>query len=403
MKRAIFNCIFDVVNGCDPFIEKMDAAKKLGIHPLCIFVACLRVLAYGNSADIVDESLQLSESSLHVSLTSFCSLIVEKFGPKYLNRSPNRQEIRGLLSKMAKRGFPGCFASWDCKHFDWSNCPVRMQGQYKNGKEKKRTIVLEAIADVDHYIWHIFFGSPGAMNDINVLDKSPILGAIHRGDLNIMVDEYLIDGKPIDFMYFLVDGIYPDLAYFVKTLNNPINEKERFFCQVQEGTRKSVECAFGELVKKWHILKNPIRKWYIEDIDMMVKTCVILHNIIVEERRGDFNEREDDTGEMDDTFKRLSAGVTQDIDHEEGRGIAEPESAHDVDSFSFLGTVEEQYQSNLEKATSREDISSALSERIHMFIQHTENGHRSLALRMALINHIWKKKQNCMGNQGSSL
>ena len=58
-----------------------------------------------------------------------------------------------------------------------------------------------------------FFGSPRAMNDINILDRSPILGAIHSGALNIHVDEYTINGKTIDYMYFLVDEIYPDYAF----------------------------------------------------------------------------------------------------------------------------------------------------------------------------------------------
>ena len=104
------------------------------------------------------------------------------------------------------------FASWDCKHFNWGACPVRLQAQHK-GKEKGRSIVLEAIADVDHYIWHTFFGSPRAMNDINILDKSPVLGSIHTDNLNFHIQEYTIDNKKIDFLYFLVDGIYPDLAF----------------------------------------------------------------------------------------------------------------------------------------------------------------------------------------------
>ena len=48
-----------------------------------------------------------------------------------------------------------------------------MAGQYK-GKEKSLTIVLEAVADQSLWIWHVFFGTAGALNDINVLDQSPL-------------------------------------------------------------------------------------------------------------------------------------------------------------------------------------------------------------------------------------
>ena len=410
MKRSIFNDIWEQLSGCHPFVQQWDAAKKPGIHPLCRFVACLRVLAYGNAADSCDEHLQVSESVTNVSLKHFCNPIVEKFGPQFLNRAPNKDEIKGSMSKMAKRGMPGCFASWDCKHFDWSACPVRFQGQHKSGKEKRKTIVLEAIADVDHCMWHVFFGSPGAMNDINILDKSPNLGAIHRGDLNIHVDPHEIDGKPIDFMHFLVDGIYPDLAYFVKTLNNPIDEKERFFCKIQEGERKAVECAFGDPVKKWHILKNPLRNWHIADIDVLVKTCVTLHNMIIHERRGTLSGNVSEEV-SDDLFHRLAFEADMELDHSETQAPTNPnppESAHDVQNFTFLGQTEDTLESSKNAAESREELCVAISERIHSFIEVTENPHRSHALRMALVQHVWKKKKNLCstidfdGNHGAS-
>ena len=39
-------------------------------------------------------------------------------------------------------------------------------GQHK-GKEKKNTLILEAICDPDTYIWYCFFGEPGSLNDLN--------------------------------------------------------------------------------------------------------------------------------------------------------------------------------------------------------------------------------------------
>ncbi|OQR87297.1 hypothetical protein THRCLA_22922 [Thraustotheca clavata] len=46
-----------------------------------------------------------------------------------------------------------------------------LAGQYK-GKEKKPTIVLEAWADHRRWIWQANFGSPGSLNDLNILDQS---------------------------------------------------------------------------------------------------------------------------------------------------------------------------------------------------------------------------------------
>ena len=78
MKRDIFNRLYGALHGNHPFVLRQDATKKYGIHPLCRFVACLRMLAYGNAADSHDEYLQLSESVVKDSLKHFCRLIFNR-------------------------------------------------------------------------------------------------------------------------------------------------------------------------------------------------------------------------------------------------------------------------------------------------------------------------------------
>jgi hypothetical protein len=46
---------------------------------------------------------------------------------------------------------------------------------------KTPTIVLEAVASYNLWIWHAYFGLPGSHNDINVLDQSPIFWNIVNG------------------------------------------------------------------------------------------------------------------------------------------------------------------------------------------------------------------------------
>ena len=43
-----------------------------------------------------------------------------------------------------------------------------------NGHCHELTIILEVVASQDLWIWHAFFGLPGSLNDINVLDRSSI-------------------------------------------------------------------------------------------------------------------------------------------------------------------------------------------------------------------------------------
>ena len=57
-------------------------------------------------------------------------------------------------------------------------------GQHK-GKEKTNTLILEAICDSDTYIWCCFFGEPGSLNDLNILEKSTIVGSILNGMMEL--------------------------------------------------------------------------------------------------------------------------------------------------------------------------------------------------------------------------
>ncbi|XP_073133765.1 uncharacterized protein [Henckelia pumila] len=96
-----------------------------------------------------------------------------------------------------------------------------------------------------------------------------------------------VNGNEYNMWYYLADGIYPSLASFVKTIPRPLSQKHRTFARYQEGVRKDVERAFGVLQARWHIVRCPSRMWDPIDLYYIMKTCIILHNMIVEDERED--------------------------------------------------------------------------------------------------------------------
>ena len=246
-------------------------------------------MAYGNSGDQNDEYVQISETVSNEAFKVFCRLIVEKFGQQYLNSCPTVAEKQRTVDLFARRWFPGCFGSWDCKHFTWKNCPVRLAGQHKgHSKGGEKSLIREAVCDSEIYFWYVFFGEPGSLNDLNVLGKSTIVGSILSQEFDMKIDEYRVNGVSRDWLYFLVDGIYPKLPFFVTTYAIPSTQKQLKFCEFQEGKRKDIERAFGVLVQRFGILQRPIRSWYMNDIRNILHTCIILHNMCVEARRHNF-------------------------------------------------------------------------------------------------------------------
>uniref|UniRef100_A0A0D3CX87 TF-B3 domain-containing protein n=1 Tax=Brassica oleracea var. oleracea TaxID=109376 RepID=A0A0D3CX87_BRAOL len=161
------------------FQQRPDATGRLGHSPLQKYTAATRLLAYGTGADTVDEYLRLAETSALLCLHNFTDGIIQLFGDKYLRR-PTPDDLQRLLDIGEKQRFPGMIGSIDCMHWEWKNCPTAWKGQYARGSGKP-TIVLEAVASQDLWIWHTFFGPPGTLNDINVLDRSPLFDDILEG------------------------------------------------------------------------------------------------------------------------------------------------------------------------------------------------------------------------------
>ena len=83
--------------------------------------------------------------------------------------------------------------------------------------------------------------------------------------------------------YYLTDGIYPEYATFVKTFTDPIDNKRKHFKKKQESARKDIERAFGVLKKRWRVLQQPARYFNKEMMHDVIYTCIILHNMILED------------------------------------------------------------------------------------------------------------------------
>jgi hypothetical protein len=280
MSRDLFKRIMNKVEAHDPYFQqKRSAANVLGLSCLQKVTAAMRMLTYGVPADATDEYVRIGESTAIESLRKFVVAIDEIFGEEYL-RHPNEKDIARLLAMGEKKGFPGMLGSIDCMHWVWKNCPYEKQGQYK-GKEEKPTIILEAVASDDLWIWHAFFGMPGSHNDINVLNRSPLFDNLAEGKAPEV--NFSVNGHDYTMGYYLADGIYPTWATLVKSITKPMGNKRQYFAKAQEAARKMVERAFGVLQSRFAIVRGGARFWDIETLTRIMRACVIMHNMIVED------------------------------------------------------------------------------------------------------------------------
>ncbi|XP_057745254.1 uncharacterized protein LOC130963124 [Arachis stenosperma] len=304
MRRDVFLRIVDALSNVYPYFhQRVDATGRRGLSPLQKCTAAIRMLAYGVAADAVDDYVRIGESTTIECLEKFVEGVISVFQDEYL-RKPNPDDVHRLLQMAEGRGFPGMLGSIDCMHWQWKNCPKAWKGMYMSGYRGVATIVLEVVASSDLWIWHAFFGVSGSNNDINVLDRSPVFDDI----LNDRAPEvnYTINGNNYTMRYYLADGIYPEWATFVKSISKPQGEKRKLFAQYQEGQRKDVERAFGVLQARFAIIRGPARFWEKKKLANIMRACIILHNMIVEDERDTYAGNFAQGLEYDDVENGLS-------------------------------------------------------------------------------------------------
>ena len=98
-------------------------------------------------------------------------------------------------------------------------------------------------------------------------------------DIVIQLVYNVILGNDYHVGYFLPDDIYPDWPAFIKSFSNPFGAKRKYFSKLQEACRKDVERSFGVLQARWRILDIPCRLWNSDAMEVVMKACILLHNM----------------------------------------------------------------------------------------------------------------------------
>ncbi|XP_076910633.1 uncharacterized protein LOC143568343 [Bidens hawaiensis] len=144
---------------------------------------------------------------------------------------------------------------------------------------------------------------PGSHNDINVLERSFIFTELAQGRAPPV--NYTVNGNDYTMGYYVADGIYPKWQTFVKTIPAPRGNKHKHFAKAQESVRKDVERAFGVLQQR-AIIRGPSRMFKVSVLTNIMKACVILHNMIIEDERDDGDDLNMEYDQLDDDLPELS-------------------------------------------------------------------------------------------------
>uniref|UniRef100_A0A0D3BTF9 DDE Tnp4 domain-containing protein n=1 Tax=Brassica oleracea var. oleracea TaxID=109376 RepID=A0A0D3BTF9_BRAOL len=235
-------------SGDEYFQPTQDAVGRYSLSPLQKCTAAIRQLAYGGGADIVGEYVRLAETTARKCLHNFTAGIIHLFGDEYLRR-PTPEDLERLHHIGEHRGFPGMVGIIDCMHWEWKNCPTSWKGMYSRGTGKA-TIVLEA------------------------RHKSTSMST-GRSTIWLIISQ---------MVFIRNERLLFNLSNYHKV------RKKSLFAKTQEAVRKDVERAFGVLQARFAVVKNPSKLWDKNKISNIMRACIILHNMIVEDERESFTQ-----------------------------------------------------------------------------------------------------------------
>ncbi|KAJ0832132.1 putative protein kinase RLK-Pelle-WAK family [Helianthus annuus] len=248
-KELFLKIVGDIEASEEWFQEGYDARGKPSFTPIQKCTSAIRQLATGNAPDQYDEYLAMLERTSRECLQFFCNAVIKLYANEFLRKPTSHDISRIYAAHEARWHYPGMLGSIDCTHIEWKNCPRELRGAYVRGDTKRPTIILEAVASNDLWIWHSYFSVPGSNNDIIVLHTSPLFQSVTDG--TAPSSPFYVNGRHYRRGFFLVDGIYPSWSVFVKAPSFPVEPKEIVFKKLQESARKDVERAFGVLKGRW--------------------------------------------------------------------------------------------------------------------------------------------------------
>ena len=110
MSKSLFLRIVAAVESHDDYFrQKPNAVGALGGSPIQKSIAAVRMLAYGASADFLDDYVRMGESTIIECLKHFVKAVVDVFSEQYL-RAPDAEDTARLMSLIMQEGGQACLA-----------------------------------------------------------------------------------------------------------------------------------------------------------------------------------------------------------------------------------------------------------------------------------------------------
>ena len=220
----------------------------------------------------------------------------DEFYSKHVYYPKTIEELQKIERGYRALGLPGCIGSVDAVHMPWDSSPAVLNHLFYNGRKGAATYASVATVDDQCIILYASDADHGASNDKSLIRDNEFHEKIKVDPLYTEFPYELLnaDGelKESKGAYTICDGGFNTHCTWIATIHTPNNFESGWAARL-ESVRKDVERTFGQLKKRFQILRVPSNVSDFAQINRTWRTCCVLHNMLTRRRIAcDLGERE---------------------------------------------------------------------------------------------------------------
>lgn len=244
------------------FIRETEETRGGALSPKQQMEVTLRCLSDPGFQRSVGFEMGVSQSTVSKTLQSVVQQISEqaKDWIKFPCTGAEAQEANNRW--YAKHEFPGCVGAIDCTHVRIEKPGGKFGDEFINRKNFP-SFNVQATCDQDYIFTSIDCGWPGSVHDSRVFKNSDIYQTMSSSSYPCLL---------------LGDEGYGITPFLMTPFSNPTNEEQKKFNKFHARGRVVIEQAFGQLKRRFPILRYGVRL-KMDRISRCILACVVLHNV----------------------------------------------------------------------------------------------------------------------------
>ncbi|XP_064642854.1 uncharacterized protein LOC135497078 [Lineus longissimus] len=252
-------------------------------------VLTIRHLATGSSFASMSAPFHMAKNTIAKHVYETCQKLWAVLQPIEMPK-PSEDYWKRIAKRFGELwDFPFAVGALDGKHIAIVN-PSNTGSMFYNYKGFP-SIVLMALSDADSCFILVDCGQYGRVCDAGVFQNSVISELLERQQLNIPKGYFKVNTSNEKIPFMIVgDEAFPLKTYLMRPFAaRTLNDERRIYNYRHSRARRSVECCFGILAKKFEVFQRPMRL-QPDKVVAVTNAATVLHNY-VRRRDGHMKDR----------------------------------------------------------------------------------------------------------------